>query len=881
MTDLQKILRREASLDFSNLKASLFDVETNGLYWEATQLHSLVINDINTDEIISCANNEDYTPLEKGLEYLEESDVLIGHNITMFDIPVLKKLYPNIKFKDNVVVFDTLLMSRLMFPDITDKDMILVNKGGLPKNLVGKHSLEAWGYRLGENKGDFGKDSDWKEWTPEMQAYCEQDVQVSRMFFDKIHNMALEYSKNAVDIEHRFAEIISRQVISGFPFNLEAAKELAERLTAERDSFKEELVRKFPPKVEEEVFIPKVNNTTRGYVKGEPFIKRREIPFNPGSRQQIAERLIEQGWEPQEYTDKGTIKVDEVILEKLADQYPFAKDIARYMMLEKRLGQLANGKQALIKKVKADGRMHGEMITNGAVTGRCTHCVPTTSKILTREGWKTYIELKIGEEVLGYNLITQKQEWTTVRNKYFFENAPVGSIGNQRIKLWCTEDHNWVVVKRCRKGQANYGNPRFVKAKDFKRHDGILVNAPFSNDNYESEYKIPALKYGYDHLSEILKFSNSQMEAFMAGFLLADGHLAPSKAGTKSWGFTQAEGEILDTLQTLLYLISSNRISRNEKTKCKGENQRWAYHVLNNSLPHIRVGKEFEPWKFDHYEDVWCPETDLGTWVMMQKNGFITITGNSNPNISQTPACSAEFGEEFRALYGPPPGMVQIGCDASGLELRCLAHYTHYWDEGKYTKIVTEGDVHTANQEAAGLPTRNNAKTFIYGWLYGAGDEKIGSIVMPLGSSEEKKKRGNELKTKFLEAMPAIAQLKEAISHKVKTKGYLIGIDGRKLTIRSEHAALNTLLQSAGAIIMKVANCVFVYRMEEEGYIWGKDWIQMANIHDEYQLAVVPEIADRVSVIAVEAIKEAGVLLNFNCPLDGEAKVGMNWEQTH
>jgi DNA polymerase I len=626
MTDLQKILRRESSLDFSNLKASLFDVETNGLYWEATKLHSLVINDINTDEIISCADHEDYVSLEKGLEHLEDSDVIIGHNITMFDIPVLKKLFPNLKFKDNVIVFDTLLMSRLMFPDITDKDMILVSKGGLPKNLVGKHGLEAWGYRLGENKGEFGKDSDWKEWSHEMQSYCVQDVAVNRIFFEKIHKMALEYSKNAIDIEHRFAEIISRQIIAGFPFNLEAAKEFAERLTIERDSFKEELVRKFPPKIEETVFIPKVNNSTRGYVKGDPFIKRREIPFNPGSRQQIAERLIEQGWEPQDHTEKGTIKVDEVILEKLSDRYPFAKDIARYMMLEKRLGQLANGKQALIKKVKSDGRMHGELITNGAVTGRCTH---------------------------------------------------------------------------------------------------------------------------------------------------------------------------------------------------------------------------------------------------------------SNPNLFQTPSCSAEFGEEFRALYGPPPGMVQIGCDASGLELRCLAHYTHYWDEGKYTKIVTEGDVHTANQEAAGLPTRNNAKTFIYGWLYGAGDEKIGSIVMPLGSSEEKKKRGNELKTKFLEAMPAIAQLKEAISHKVKTKGYLIGIDGRKLTIRAEHAALNTLLQSAGAIVMKVANCVFVYRMEEEGYVWGKDWIQMANIHDEYQLAVVPAIADRVSVIAVEAIKEAGVLLNFNCPLDGEAKIGMNWAECH
>lgn len=259
-------------------------------------------------------------------------------------------------------------------------------------------------------------------------------------------------------------------------------------------------------------------------------------------------------------------------------------------------------------------------------------------------------------------------------------------------------------------------------------------------------------------------------------------------------------------------------------------------------------------------------------------NGAVTgRMTHYSPNIAQVPATYAPFGEQCRGLFKPAEGWKLLGVDASGLELRCLAHYMAKYDNGKYVKTLLEGDIHTENQKAAGLPTRDNAKTFIYAFLYGAGDKKIGSIVN--GSTKE----GRALRKKFLSKTPALAQLKAAVEHVVVTRGGLFGLDGRPLHIRSKHAALNTLLQSAGAVIMKKALVIFVELMESSGYPEGEAWEFVANIHDEFQLEFNPkEIPeDEIKKIAVDSIVQAGEYFNFRCPLDGEAKVGDSWAETH
>ena len=244
------------------------------------------------------------------------------------------------------------------------------------------------------------------------------------------------------------------------------------------------------------------------------------------------------------------------------------------------------------------------------------------------------------------------------------------------------------------------------------------------------------------------------------------------------------------------------------------------------------------------------------------------VTGrmaHSNPNMAQVPAVRAEYGKQCRGLFNTPDGRVLVGADASGLELRMLAHYMN---DAKYTNEILTGDIHTANQHAAGLKTRDQAKTFIYAFLYGAGDAKIGSVV---GGSAS---HGKKLKADFLENTPALAKLRKEVTKDAES-GFLTGLDGRRIRVRSQHAALNTLLQGAGAVVMKQA-IIILYDL-----LARVDFKLVAQVHDEWQIECRPEEADFIGKSCVNAMVFAGELLQLNCPLDGEYRVGNSWADTH
>ena len=249
-------------------------------------------------------------------------------------------------------------------------------------------------------------------------------------------------------------------------------------------------------------------------------------------------------------------------------------------------------------------------------------------------------------------------------------------------------------------------------------------------------------------------------------------------------------------------------------------------------------------------------------------NGAVTgrMTHHS-PNMAQVPSSSSPWGHECRDCWTVDEGKVLVGADASSLELRMLAHYMK--DES-YAKEIVEGDVHTKNQLAAGLETRAQAKTFIYALLYGAGPAKIGKIVG--GSAKD----GQELISNFLRNTPALKSLREKIE-RLSEQGTLPGLDGRKLQVRSAHAALNTLLQSAGAIVMKQGLVILNSKIQQQKL--NANFV--ANVHDEWQIECSQEDADAVGKLAVSSIKEAGEVLGLRCPLDGEYKKGTTWAQTH
>lgn len=641
-----------------------FDVETDGLLDALTRVHSLVLINADNGELLSCSDDPHWNgpSIDEGLRQLAVADEIIGHNIIKFDIPAIQKVYP--WWKPRGAVIDTLVLSRLIWADMADKDfdynrkqLTLLRPNPLPGKLIGSHGLKAWGYRLGVYKGEFGESTDWSEWSAEMQHYCEQDVRVTEEFFKLI--LSKHYSQQAIDLEHEFATIIAMQERHGFLFDEGRAIALYQRLVHRRLELSEELKAAFPPEEVTEVFIPKVNNKTRGYVKGVPFTKRWAVEFNPSSRQMIGRRLMAMGWTPEEYTANGQPKIDETILSKL--NFPEAKLLAEHFLVEKRIGQIAEGDQAWLKLVRK-GRIHGSVNSNGAVTGRCTH---------------------------------------------------------------------------------------------------------------------------------------------------------------------------------------------------------------------------------------------------------------SNPNVAQTPSVGAPYGAECRELFTVRLGYSLVGADLAGLELRCLAHFMARYDGGAYGRVLLEGDIHWANVQALGLTAearddsktlhklfRNGAKTFIYGFLYGAGDLKIGTIVydiviqakraglpyQPLcdryfeGSDtptdDQLKAAGKKLKSSFLRKTPALRKLREDVTMSAR-KGYIKGLDGRLLSIRSSHAALNTLLQSAGALIAKQAT-VFAYRdLLTCGFVWAKDFAQVAHVHDEVQFEVRKGLEQKVGETIVEAMRKAGEHFNFRCPIDGEWKSGNNWKDTH
>lgn len=623
------------------------DCETNGLLDTVSEVHCVVARCPATGEVRQ-ANG---TRIDALLEWLSaNAGVMVGHNIISFDLPVFVKLHG---FTHKAQVLDTMVLTRLGYPHILQLDFVRKPKG-MDAKLYGRHSLEAWGHRIGALKGAYGKSGDedtdakaWENWSQEMQDYCVQDVLVTEKLLR--HMAEVKMSDASIQTEMDLQDIIAAQERHGFAFDARAAMELNGRLLVRRDELLAQLQSDFLPKPA--VCLGPYGNQLAKYKRlaaelGDPedawqndllrppymfngikFKWTKEQPFNPNSEKQIIERMEALGWVPTDFTEKGQAKMDEDVLLAMAQQIPAAAPLVEFSLVEKRIGALSEGKNAWLKLVGDDGRMHGRHNTMGAISFRFTH---------------------------------------------------------------------------------------------------------------------------------------------------------------------------------------------------------------------------------------------------------------SRPNMGQVPSVRKPYGKECRALFHVPAGKLLVGCDVSGLELRILAHYMARLDGGAYAKIVCEGDIHTANQQAAGLTERDQAKTFIYALIYGAGDGKLGQISLPHERDMALlQKTGKGLRKRFLSRTPALAALERGVRAKASSAKTLTGIDGRILRVRSAHSALNLLIQSAGAIATKVATVKFRELMEAAGYRMERDWCLVAHVHDEWQTEVNQEIAPHAAKLAVESIVLAGQQLGLRCPLTGESKIGRNWCDTH
>jgi DNA polymerase I len=609
------------------------DIETNGLLHELDRVHCIVLRDVTTGEVHSCADQDGYLPLQRALDLVSKADQLVGHNLINFDIRALKKVYPGLTMRSDCDIVDTLILSRVLWPElepVDDQKFCYIDK-----KYRGRHSLAAWGERLGvakikfkeEQKKDKNITNVWAEWSKSMQTYCEGDTLVSL----KLHEYFLtqELDPRCHALEHEFAKVMALQEEFGFPFNEKAAFALVNTLKARRAELDSKLQEVFPPIVEERI-SPKT---------GRP-LKSKVTVFNPASRPQTADRLRELYPEITfEETEKGNPKVDDDVLEILGERYPEAKLLGEYQLLNKRLGQLADGKEAWLKhcRLYGDGRIHGQVVTNACISGRCSH---------------------------------------------------------------------------------------------------------------------------------------------------------------------------------------------------------------------------------------------------------------RSPNMAQVPSVGHAFGAECRALFYAPDGWLLVGTDASGLELRALGAWLAHFDGGEYAKLVsTESfDIHTYNAKLFGIfdgdgdipkATRDLSKRLIYALLYGAGAKKVGSVIDISAAEQDQYEIGKRTIDTFYRNLPAIKKLKDKIDERITTKGYLIGIDGRHLQIRSRHSALNQLLQSTGAISVKKATTILYNDLSQAGLRWGIDYAFVAHVHDEIQALVKPEYIQAFKDMSIDSFRKSGEYFNLRCPFTGEAREGKNWMETH
>jgi len=355
----------------------VFDCETNGLLHELDRVHSLVLRDVTTGEVHSCADQPGYKPIMYGLELMKQADQLVGHNTIAFDFRALAKVYPGLKLKRGCDIVDTLILSRVLWPELEPLDS--QKFGYIEPKYKGRHSLAAWGERLGTAKIKFQEDAKkdpevkniWEKWTPAMQKYCEGDTLVSLDLYNYFQTQPLD--KRCHELEHEFAKVMARQEDFGFPFNEKAAFALVNTLKARRAEINDELQQVFPPITEERI------SAKTGRV-----LTPKVTTFNPASRQQTADRLQERYPEITfDQTDKGNVKLDDDVLEILGKKYPEAKLLAEYQLLNKRLGQITEGKEAWLKHSQAfkDSRIHGAVITNACISGRCSHKRPNMAQV--------------------------------------------------------------------------------------------------------------------------------------------------------------------------------------------------------------------------------------------------------------------------------------------------------------------------------------------------------------------------------------------------------------------------------------------------------------------------------------------------------------------
>lgn len=841
------------------MKTALFDIETNGL--KATTVFCMTVIEAESGDEFRFKPNQ----IHDGCELLRSAHRTVAHNGIGFDYRVLSNTY-GLVIPENKAL-DSLVLSRVLCGQLkeVDLDAYLRNKDSIPGKLIGRHGIEAWGWRLGLHKGDYAAEmkarglDPWAEYSEEMDEYCANDTRVLLRLWNDI------LSPHIGNKIYSFRTTV----------NFSSAK-------LKRDC---------------NVTLPEVILPDNAYDAGVPRIPMGKTLVDMAKESGALDKSILTS-----LSRVSFLGVPSFLNANFHDPLPSANPGGRRASYASSLdsSKPATSAKSYAQKLAtatyaqdfhfrhivtddADGKLFIEALRSFSVqpTVKTTpmHVIELEHYMARRmeeqRASGILFDVANGRKMLGELRSLSSKLEHDLRRKF----PPVVKIKEIKSRSKIRE-FDFAVGSLAAALQQKVA-PRMIKTyvpfkvSSRKQVGERLLNAGWKPD-FEDRTKTGQVKVSDDVLGKARQYfidhgqpDFAQAVEDIRTFYLVQKRIGQLAGGEQAW----------------LKLADSRNFIHPTIVPCAAVTARATHSSPNVSqVPALVMVKKSNPdFVFDDAARKLLEEEIalLGPDDKKRLKEIARLTAKTVEVVGW--GREGEWGADSRKLFIVPKGFKQVGADLSGIELRMLAHYLWKWDKGRFANILLTQDVHEVNRKIIGFANRTDAKRFIFALLYGAGDVKLGSIVMPSGSLEQQKAVGRQFRDKTGSGIIGFAELVSELRQECKT-GKIKAIDGRSLPIRSDHAALNTLLQSAGTGILPKYWIKNIFdEVEKRGYQYGYDFDYTFLLwsHDEVQFAVREPYAEEFATIFTDAALLAGNQLGILLPTAAEAKIGNNWFDCH
>lgn len=771
---------------------------------------------------------------------LMEADTIVGHNAIAFDVKAIHKIFPYFTFK---TLRDTMVLARIIMSDVKERDFNRIRigqhkrasgeatgllPGEVPGAFVGKHTLDAWGFRVGLHKGTYSKDMEevglnpWARWNPAMEDYCENDVDVTEVLWAAAQKDMPALT--CVELEHGITDLTSVMEANGFPFNAAAAGELATKLRSDLGPLVSQAVNAVGNWVApEKKYVvgplwddPKGINRKKQYADPRPeFSEDRSRPIwgdvTVPERRGNYKVPIHPDLSFPEYTSPTLFLFWAPWCGPAKDYITRVQAVAAARGVQVRLIDVDDEPARLVQQCAATGLPY----ILGLVGGR-PHSALLGAH--TADDVATFLD-----ELL-------KGEIPEERRALRVPGAPFCKVVVKEFKPTSRQqivDRFSVVYGVDPTDYTDKGNPKVD-------HDVLKA------------------------LGETIPLAKWCDEIFFIQKLL--GYV---ESGQESWlkHFDNVTGSIHGHIN------------------CGGTPTGRCSHLAPNIAQVPKVVEADVLMKDGSYNPL-----VLGPDGQLLPDCYKDGVGSALKKKIVLKGRAGRYGWECRSLFYMPPPYLQVGVDLSSIEFRCLAELCAEFDDGELIQVVLTGDIHQHNKDKSGVETRDIAKRCLYALMYGAGDYKLGITAYPHLATrfEEARNAGRRIRSQLMEGLPALRRAIDKIVREARS-GYIRGLDGRKVKIRSEHSALNFRLQGDAALIAKKWALLTERNVLDCGlrHSWDGGFVMVAFVHDELQNGAHEEHAETFAKCCTEAAAAAGRFFNFQCPVAAEAKIGRTWAECH